>query len=312
MKLVKLAGLTADADTNQAFVHGLLPHIKMQVIMQDKVELKDVLEAAISAEIAFRETGETSLAATTITETTKMEVKNEQETTSDNQTIKVLMELLGSVVKATIGKTASTTFTAPSIIRESTTVQLIEQQPEPDQGRQHRNAQNWIGQSRDTLPRRQQQSWHPQQQPQPQQQHSNRINNNLNRIDSNNKIYNRDNILNRVNDPRIGNQDKNTTHNNHYRIGKQEGSNYNTDNKDNNHSKTVVAIADVSIHQDERIVGWYKNRATLVESWDTATECVDLQMDNNKPDNTDNQGLREGDNHLNKNSRTVLLHILGI
>ena len=172
VKLVKLAGLTADANTNQAFVHGLLPHIKMQVIMQDKVELKDLLEAARLAEIAFRETGETPLAATTITETTKREVNNEQEITSDNQTIKVLMELLESVVKATIQKTASTTFTAPPIIRKSTAVQVIEQQPEPDQGRQQGKAQNWIGQSRDTLQRRRQQSWHPQQQPQPQQQHS--------------------------------------------------------------------------------------------------------------------------------------------
>ena len=171
VKLVKLAGLTADANTNQAFVHGLLPHIKMQVIMQDKVELKDLLEAARLAEIAFRETGETPLAATTITETTKMEVNNEQETTPNNQTINVLMELLESVVKATIQKTASTTFTAPPIIRKSTAVQVIEQQPEPDQGKQQVKAQNWIGQSRDTLQQRRQQSWHPQQQPQPQQQH---------------------------------------------------------------------------------------------------------------------------------------------
>ena len=163
VKLVKLAGLTADANTNQAFVYGLLPHIKMQVIMQDKEELKDLLEAARLAEIAFRETGETPLTATTISLTTKMEGNNEQETTSEHQTIKVLMELLESVVKATIGKTASTTFTALPNIRGSTAVQVIEQQPEPDKARQHGKFQNWIGQSRDTLQRRQQQSWHPQQ-----------------------------------------------------------------------------------------------------------------------------------------------------
>ena len=171
VKLVKLAGLTADANTNQAFVHGLLPHIRMQVIMQSKVELKDLLEAARLAEIAFRATGEISLAATTITETTKTGVNNEQETTPDNQTIKVLMELLESVVKATIEKTSSTTFIAPPNIRESTAVQVIESQSDHDQGRQHGNAQNWTGQSRNT--RHQQQNWQPQQQqPQPQQQYS--------------------------------------------------------------------------------------------------------------------------------------------
>ena len=77
----------------------------MQAIMQSKVELKDLLEAARLAEIAFRATGETLLDATTITETIKMETNNEQETTSDNQTIKVSMELLESVIVATIGKT---------------------------------------------------------------------------------------------------------------------------------------------------------------------------------------------------------------
>ena len=44
-----------------------------------------------------------------------------------------------------------------------------------------------------------------------------------------------------------------------------------------------------------------------MESWDTATECVDQQTDNNKPDNTDNHGLQEDGNHLNNNNRTVLL-----
>ena len=142
VKLVKLAGLTADANTNQAFVHGLLPHFRVQVLMQRKVELKDLLEAARLAEIAFRETGETPLAATTITETVKMKVNKEQETTPNNQTIKVLMELLESVVVATIGKTASTTFTTPPNLRESTAVQVIESQPDHDQRRQHENAQN--------------------------------------------------------------------------------------------------------------------------------------------------------------------------
>ena len=77
------------------------------------------------------------------------------------------------------------------------------------------------------------------------------INNNLNRIDSNNKTNDRDNNLNRVNDNRIGNQGKNFTHSKHNRIGKQESGHNNTDNQDNNHSKTVVAIVDVSIHLDE-------------------------------------------------------------
>ena len=171
VKLVKLAGLTADANTNQAFVHGLLPHIKMQVIMQGKVELKDLLDAARLAEIAFRATGEIPLAATPSKETIKKEVSNEQETTSDNQTIKVLTELLESVVSATIGKTAFTTVTAPPIIRESIAVQVIESQLDPVQGTQHGNAQNWIGQSRNARRRQQQRNWQPQQ-PQPQQQYS--------------------------------------------------------------------------------------------------------------------------------------------
>ena len=171
-KLVKLAGLTADANTNQAFVHGLLPHIEIQVIMQDKVELKDLLDAARLAEIAFRTTGETPLTATPAKEIIKKEVSNEQETNSDNQTIKVSMERLESVVSATIGKTASTTVTAPPIIRESIAVQVIESQLDPVQGTQYGNAQNWTGQSRNTRQRQQQQSWQPQQQPQPQQQYS--------------------------------------------------------------------------------------------------------------------------------------------
>ena len=125
-------------------------------------------------------------------------------------------------------------------------------------------------------------------------------------------MNNKDNNLNRAYDNRISNQDKNSTHNNHNRIGKQESGHNNTDNQDNDHLKTVVAIADVPIHLDGRIARWYKKRATPVESWDTATEYVDLQMDNNKPDNTDNQGPHEGGNLLNNNSRTALLHILVI
>ena len=188
IKLVKLAGLaaTADANTNQAFVHGLLPHIKMQVLMQGKKDLKELLEAARVAEAAFRATRETPVAVTTSEEMTMREMSDEQKATSDNHTIKVLTELLESVVGAAVGKIASTTVTAPPNIHESTAVQVIEAQRDPNQEGQHGNAQNWIGQSRNTPQQQrrrhpqqqqsqaqQQQGWQPQQQHfQPQQQYS--------------------------------------------------------------------------------------------------------------------------------------------
>ena len=171
VKLVKLAGLTADANTNQAFVHGLLPHIKMQVIMQGKEDLKDLLEAARLAETAFRATQEIPVAGTTSKEMTKIEIREEQETPSDNNLIEILKELLKSVVGATVGKTASTTVTAPPNIQESTAVQVIEAQLDSGQGEQHGNAQNWIGQSRNT-PQQRQRRLPQQQQSQPQQQYS--------------------------------------------------------------------------------------------------------------------------------------------
>ena len=120
VKLVKLAGLTAAADdnTNQAFVHGLLPHIKMQVIMQGKEDLNGLLEAARLAEAAFKATKETPVAETTSEEMIKEEIGE----TSDNHTINVLTELLESVVGAAVEKIASTTVTAPPNIQESTAV----------------------------------------------------------------------------------------------------------------------------------------------------------------------------------------------
>ena len=182
VKLVKLAGMTTDANTNQAFVHGLLPHIKMQVIMQGKVDLREILEVARLAEIAYKAAvgktapqGESlSSSATTTKKTTKTEVSNVQETTSDDRTVKVLKELLESVVGATVGRTTPPTVTTPTKIHDSVSeVRRNEPQPDPDEQWRMENAQNWIGQpeNKQTPQQPEQQRWQPQQQlSQPQQQ----------------------------------------------------------------------------------------------------------------------------------------------
>jgi hypothetical protein len=53
MKLVKLAELTIDVNTSQAFIHGLLPHLKVQVMMQGKTAMTEIVEAARLAELAY-------------------------------------------------------------------------------------------------------------------------------------------------------------------------------------------------------------------------------------------------------------------
>ena len=185
LKLVKLAGLDADANTNQAFVHGLLPHIKMQVMMQGKVELKEILESARLAEIAYgaavgksASQSEASASSATTSKKTKTEVSSVQETGSDGQTVKVLKKLLESVVGATVGKTISpicsqTTSprgTTPPGTQESIPeVQKIESQLDSDEQWRQGNAQNWIGQSENKQSQPQQQ---PQQKWQQQQQQS--------------------------------------------------------------------------------------------------------------------------------------------
>ena len=177
MKLVKLAGLATDANTNQAFVHGLLPHIKMQVMMQGKVELRELLEAARLAETAYgaaigkTSTNETQAAATTTSKkAAKTEVSNIQDNTSDVKTIKVLKEILESVVGAAVGKITPSA-SSPSITQEPIPEgQKFESQLDSEQWEQ-RNALNWIGQSENKQPQPQQQRWQPQQQQtQPQQQ----------------------------------------------------------------------------------------------------------------------------------------------
>ena len=180
VKLVKLAGMTTDVNTNQAFVHGLLPHIKMQVIIQGKVELKEILEVARLAEIAYKAAvgkttpqGETpTSSATTPKKTTKTEVSSIQETTSDDRTVKVLKDLLESVVGATVGRLTPPTATTPTKIHDSVSeVRRIEPQLDTDEQWRLENAQNWVGQPQQQQFQPQQQGWQSQQQQsQPQQQ----------------------------------------------------------------------------------------------------------------------------------------------
>ena len=122
-----------------------MPLIKMQVILQRKVELKELLEAARLAETAYGtaigKTGasnETTKAATTTSKkTTKAEISNIQDTTSDVRAIKVLKELLETVVGATVGKTTPSAATSPSSTQESITeVQKIESQFDSEQWEQ--------------------------------------------------------------------------------------------------------------------------------------------------------------------------------
>ena len=276
VKLVKLARLTADGNTNQAFVHGLLPHIKMQVILQGKVELKELLEAARLAETAYGtaigKTGSsietTAAAATTSKKTTKAEVSNIQDTASDVRAIKVLRDVLKTVVGATVGKTTPSATTSPSSTQESIPeVQKIESQLDFEHWEQPGNALNWIGHKKITNPNRSNNKVNNRNN---NLNHSNNKdgNHNKNNLNHNNKggnhnsnniNHNKNNSLNRNN-----NKGGNRINNNHNNINNKLGvqgnksrhkDHNNMDNPDNNQLGRAVYIVRDTTHQDGRIVG---------------------------------------------------------